>query len=54
LTAQDVDTTPGTSRNAGIKKRDFEVGETVTITGAPAKDGTPHKTPKSSLATSLE
>lgn len=33
---------PGTLRNAGIKKRDFQVGETVTITGAPAKDGTPH------------
>jgi hypothetical protein len=33
---------PSTLRNAGIEKRDFKVGETVTITGAPAKDGTPH------------
>lgn len=33
---------PGTLRNVGIHKQDFKVGETVTITGAPAKDGTPH------------
>lgn len=35
---------PGTLRRVGIKKRDFEeqIGETVTITGAPAKDGSAH------------
>jgi hypothetical protein len=31
---------PGMLHRAGIKKSDFKVGETVTITGAPAKDGT--------------
>jgi hypothetical protein len=33
---------PAALRRAGIKKSDFKVGETVTITGAPAKDGTKH------------
>ena len=33
---------PGTLRRAGIKKTDFKIGETVTVTGAPAKDGTKH------------
>lgn len=31
---------PGTLRRAGVKKSDFKIGETVTVTGAPAKDGT--------------
>ena len=31
---------PGMLHKAGIKKSDFKIGETVTITGAPAKDGT--------------
>ena len=31
---------PSALRRAGIKKADFKVGDTVTITGAPAKDGT--------------
>src|SRR5262245_58731073 len=31
---------PAALRRAGIKKSDFIVGDTVTITGAPAKDGT--------------
>ena len=31
---------PGMLHRAGIKKSDFKVGEAVTITGAPAKDGT--------------
>lgn len=31
---------PGMLHRAGIKKSDFIIGETVTITGAPAKDGT--------------
>jgi hypothetical protein len=31
---------PGMLHRAGIKKSDFLIGETVTITGAPAKDGT--------------
>jgi Family of unknown function (DUF6152) len=31
---------PAALRRAGIKKDDFKIGETVTITGAPAKDGT--------------
>src|SRR4249920_3313712 len=30
---------PAALRRAGIKKSDFQVGEAVTITGAPAKDG---------------
>jgi hypothetical protein len=30
---------PAALRRAGIRKADFKVGETVTITGAPAKDG---------------
>ena len=33
---------PQELRRAGIKKADFKIGETVTITGAPAKDGTKH------------
>jgi len=33
---------PSALRRAGIKKADFQVGEAVTITGAPAKDGTKH------------
>jgi hypothetical protein len=33
---------PAALRRAGIKKSDFQVGEAVTITGAPAKDGTKH------------
>lgn len=33
---------PNTLRNAGIGKKDFRIGETVTVTGAPAKDGTHH------------
>jgi hypothetical protein len=33
---------PGTLRRAGVKKSDFEVGEKVSITGAPAKDGSAH------------
>jgi len=33
---------PAALRRAGIKKSDFKIGETVTITGAPAKDGTRH------------
>jgi hypothetical protein len=31
---------PGTLRRAGVKRTDFKIGETVTVTGAPAKDGT--------------
>jgi hypothetical protein len=31
---------PGMLHRAGIKKSDFKIGETITITGAPAKDGT--------------
>ena len=31
---------PAALRRAGIKKSDFNIGATVTITGAPAKDGT--------------
>ena len=31
---------PGMLHRAGIRKADFKIGETVTITGAPAKDGT--------------
>ena len=31
---------PAALRRAGIKKADFQIGEAVTITGAPAKDGT--------------
>jgi hypothetical protein len=31
---------PSALRRAGIKKSDFKIGETVAITGAPAKDGT--------------
>jgi hypothetical protein len=31
---------PAALRRAGIKKTDFKIGDTVTITGAPAKDGT--------------
>ena len=30
---------PTTLHRAGVKVSDFKVGETVTITGAPAKDG---------------
>jgi hypothetical protein len=33
---------PTALRRSGIKKADFKIGETVTITGAPAKDGTRH------------
>jgi Family of unknown function (DUF6152) len=33
---------PAALRRAGIKKTDFKVGEMVTVTGAPAKDGTKH------------
>jgi hypothetical protein len=33
---------PTALRRSGIKKADFKIGETVTITGAPAKDGTKH------------
>ena len=33
---------PGTLRRAGVKKTDFKIGDTVTVTGAPAKDGTKH------------
>ena len=33
---------PAALRRAGIKKSDFQVGEAVTITGAPAKDGSKH------------
>jgi uncharacterized protein DUF6152 len=33
---------PQALRRAGIKKSDFKIGDTVTITGAPAKDGTQH------------
>jgi hypothetical protein len=31
---------PGMLHRAGIRKTDFKIGEMVTITGAPAKDGT--------------
>lgn len=31
---------PAMLHKAGIRKSDFTIGETVTITGAPAKDGT--------------
>ena len=31
---------PNMLHRAGIRKADFRIGETVTITGAPAKDGT--------------
>ena len=31
---------PNMLHRAGIRKSDFKIGETVTITGAPAKDGT--------------
>lgn len=30
---------PNMLHRAGIRKADFKIGETVTITGAPAKDG---------------
>ena len=30
---------PGMLHRAGIRKSDFKIGETVTITAAPAKDG---------------
>jgi hypothetical protein len=30
---------PNTLHRAGVHKADFKIGETVTITGAPAKDG---------------
>jgi hypothetical protein len=30
---------PGMLHRAGIRKTDFKIGEMVTITGAPAKDG---------------
>ena len=33
---------PSALRRAGIKKSDFKIGESVTITGAPAKDGSQH------------
>jgi hypothetical protein len=33
---------PAALRRAGIKKNDFQIGQAVTITGAPAKDGTQH------------
>jgi hypothetical protein len=33
---------PAALRRAGIKKSDFQIGESVTITGAPAKDGSKH------------
>jgi hypothetical protein len=31
---------PNMLHRAGIRKSDFKIGETVTITGAPSKDGT--------------
>ena len=31
---------PNMLHRAGIRRSDFKIGETVTITGAPAKDGT--------------
>lgn len=31
---------PGMLHKAGIRKSDFQIGQTVTITAAPAKDGT--------------
>lgn len=31
---------PAALRRAGIRKSDFKIGDRVTITGAPAKDGT--------------
>lgn len=31
---------PNMLHKAGIRQADFKIGETVTITGAPAKDGT--------------
>ena len=33
---------PSTLHKAGVRQDDFKVGETVTITAAPAKDGTKH------------
>jgi hypothetical protein len=33
---------PAALHRAGIKKNDFQIGQAVTITGAPAKDGTQH------------
>ena len=33
---------PSTLHRAGVRQNDFKVGETVTITAAPAKDGTKH------------
>ena len=33
---------PSALRRAGIKKSDFKIGEAVTVTGAPAKDGSKH------------
>ena len=33
---------PGTLRRAGVKKTDFKIGDTVTVSGAPAKGGTKH------------
>src|ERR1700722_19054772 len=33
---------PSTLHRAGVRQDDFKVGETVTITAAPAKDGTKH------------
>jgi hypothetical protein len=33
---------PAALRRAGIKKSDFQIGEAVTVTGAPAKDGSKH------------
>jgi hypothetical protein len=33
---------PSTLHKAGVRQDDFKIGETVTITAAPAKDGTKH------------
>ena len=33
---------PGTLHRAGVKKEDWKIGETVTITAVAAKDGTKH------------
>jgi len=33
---------PSTLHKAGVRQDDFKVGETVTITAAPAKDGSKH------------
>jgi hypothetical protein len=33
---------PGTLHRAGVRKEDWKIGETVTVTAAAAKDGTKH------------